>query len=144
MRSIFGTTLVLSAHPRTVLTLVIQVIQDSGSLLPAVINAVTLALADAGVPAYGLVAAAACGLRAGDHAAVVDLTSEEEPTLSLLCTGATISTSRDGWIFRQQSGAGSEEVMGALDASCHAGCDTMHSFMTLALRKKVEREVAAR
>lgn len=44
--------------PRTVVTLVVQIVHDAGSLWAAATNCCTLALADAGVPLLGLVSAA--------------------------------------------------------------------------------------
>ena len=65
LHDVFAAAILASAHPRAVVSVNVQVIHDGGSLLATVVNAVTLALADAGVPLLGLVAAVSCGLAAG-------------------------------------------------------------------------------
>jgi ribonuclease PH len=48
--------------PRAVISVVVQVIEDSGSLLSVAINATTLALMDAGVPMLSVVTSSTCAL----------------------------------------------------------------------------------
>eukprot|EP00898_Chlorokybus_atmophyticus_P005150 jgi/Chlat1/5636/Chrsp369S05386 len=50
----------LSLHPRTGISVVLQVVNDDGSVLVCAINAACAALVDAGVPLKGILAAASC------------------------------------------------------------------------------------
>lgn len=58
MRDVFEPAIARTVMPRTVVTLVVQIVHDAGSLWAAATNCCTLALADAGVPLLGLVSAA--------------------------------------------------------------------------------------
>ena len=49
-------------YPRAVISIVVQVLEDNGSILATAINAVTLALMDAGVPMRSVVTASTCAI----------------------------------------------------------------------------------
>jgi hypothetical protein len=66
VHAVFDGVIVSAAHPRTVINVDVQVIHDDGALLPAVLNCVTLALVDAGIPIDGMVAAVSAGLTRPD------------------------------------------------------------------------------
>jgi ribonuclease PH len=89
VRDAVGAVVAKSAMPRTVLTIVVQILHDGGSLLSAIINCCSLALVDAGVPLIAtLTAAQAVGSvirkEEGDsisvdlEALLLDPTKEEE------------------------------------------------------------------
>ncbi|KAK3235725.1 hypothetical protein CYMTET_54092 [Cymbomonas tetramitiformis] len=52
-----------SLHPRTGISVILQVLQNDGSVLACAINATSMALIDAGVPLKGLVAAVAIAVQ---------------------------------------------------------------------------------
>jgi hypothetical protein len=77
LRQIFESMILLSMHPRTVVSIVVQVLGDDGSLLSCATNAVCLALMDAGVPMKGLAMSVTCAqLDTGEQ--LLDPTSAEE------------------------------------------------------------------
>ncbi|PIA29250.1 hypothetical protein AQUCO_06100041v1 [Aquilegia coerulea] len=51
-----------TVNPNTTTSIILQVINDDGSLLPCAINAATAALVDAGIPLKHLAVAIACGI----------------------------------------------------------------------------------
>ncbi len=57
LRVLFEGAVVLSAHPRTIISIAVHLQADEGSLTAAAVNATTLALVDAGVPLHGMVGA---------------------------------------------------------------------------------------
>ena len=65
-------------HPRTAVTVVVQVLQDAGSLWACALNAAGAALLDAGVPLAGALAGAACAVPRGGGALLLDPSAEEE------------------------------------------------------------------
>jgi exosome complex component RRP46 len=52
----------LSLHPRTLISIIIQVLHDDGALLSASINAASLALIDAGIPLNSSPVSVSCAL----------------------------------------------------------------------------------
>mmetsp|Transcript_29832 Transcript_29832/g.62821 ORF Transcript_29832/g.62821 Transcript_29832/m.62821 type:complete len:254 (-) Transcript_29832:349-1110(-) len=68
---------VTSLHPRTAISIVIQIAEDDGSLLSAALNAACIALMHAGVPLHGFAAACTIAvMHSGD--AVLDPSSSEQ------------------------------------------------------------------
>lgn len=67
----------LTIHPNTTTSVIVQVIDDDGALLPCAINASCAALVDAGIPLKHLAVAIGCGLN--EHGSVMlDPTLAEE------------------------------------------------------------------
>lgn len=62
MRAAVDAVILSSLHPRTTIQIVVQVVQDDGSLLSTAVNAATLALLDAGIALKSVVVAASGGL----------------------------------------------------------------------------------
>lgn len=66
-----------SQFPRCCVSVVVQILHNDGALSSAMLNCVSLALLDAGLPCHGTLAAAACALDA-DGGLLLDPTAEEE------------------------------------------------------------------
>jgi ribonuclease PH len=92
LRQALAACLVLTAHPRKVLTIAVHVLADGGGAAAAAVNAAVLALADAGVPLRALASAVTLGVSssgggssggssssaaAGSETVQLDLTLEE-------------------------------------------------------------------
>ena len=60
LRRVAEATIVTSLHPRTLIRIVVQVMCDDGDVVCCAINAMVMALVDAGVPMRHLVAAVGC------------------------------------------------------------------------------------
>ncbi|PHT49811.1 Exosome complex exonuclease RRP46 -like protein [Capsicum baccatum] len=58
---------VLNVHPNTTTSIIIQVVNDDGALLPCAINALCAALVDAGIPLKHLAVAICCCLADSGH-----------------------------------------------------------------------------
>ncbi|CAN4127895.1 unnamed protein product [Withania somnifera] len=58
---------VLNVHPNTTTSIIIQVVNDDGALLPCAINALCAALVDAGIPLKHLAVAICCCLAESGH-----------------------------------------------------------------------------
>ncbi|XP_042463147.1 exosome complex exonuclease RRP46 homolog [Zingiber officinale] len=67
----------LTIHPNTTTSVIVQVVGDDGALLPCAINASCAALADAGIPLKYLAVAICCGLT-GSRSVILDPTKIEE------------------------------------------------------------------
>ena len=80
LRQVLAPVLVLSAHPRSVVTLSVHVQADDGSAPAVALNAAVLALVDAGVPLRGLLGAVTLGWGLGGGevpGAALDLSAAE-------------------------------------------------------------------
>lgn len=85
IRQTFEPVIMAEKFPRAVISIVVQVIEDNGSLLSVAINAVSLALLDAGVPMLAVVTSATCGMLA-DGGLILDPSRAEEEVNSNVTT----------------------------------------------------------
>lgn len=76
--STFQSAIVLTMHPRTQIHIVVQVVNDDGGLLAAVINATSLALVDAAIPMHFVAVASAALIAADGQPAVLDASAAQE------------------------------------------------------------------
>uniref|UniRef100_F1LSX7 Exosome component 5 n=1 Tax=Rattus norvegicus TaxID=10116 RepID=F1LSX7_RAT len=74
-------------HPRTSITVVLQVVSDTGSLLACCLNAACMALVDAGVPMRALFCGVTCALDP-DGNLVLDPTTKQEKEARAILTFA--------------------------------------------------------
>uniref|UniRef100_A0A4X1SLK3 Exosome complex component RRP46 n=2 Tax=Sus scrofa TaxID=9823 RepID=A0A4X1SLK3_PIG len=80
-------------HPRTSITVVLQVISDAGSLLACCLNAACMALVDAGVPMRALFCGVTCALDS-DGTFMLDPTAKQEKEARAVLTFALDSVER--------------------------------------------------
>nr|XP_039321584.1 exosome complex component RRP46 isoform X2 [Saimiri boliviensis boliviensis] len=80
-------------HPRTSITVVLQVVSDAGSLLACCLNAACIALVDAGVPMRALFCGVTCALDS-DGSLVLDPTSKQEKEARAVLTFALDNVER--------------------------------------------------
>ncbi|KAH7524179.1 hypothetical protein FEM48_Zijuj06G0091700 [Ziziphus jujuba var. spinosa] len=71
---------ILTINPNTMTSVIIQVVDDDGALLPCAINAACAALVDAGIPLKHLAVAICCGLAESGYV-ILDPTKLEEQVL---------------------------------------------------------------
>uniref|UniRef100_A0A8R1TQ00 Putative exosome complex component RRP41 n=1 Tax=Onchocerca volvulus TaxID=6282 RepID=A0A8R1TQ00_ONCVO len=90
MEKAFEAAILTENYPRSQIDVFCELLQADGSHLAACVNVGTLALADAGVPMRGLIAAASCACTP-DGLACVDVNSREEMGIIPRLTVATIS-----------------------------------------------------
>ncbi|XP_078431872.1 ribosomal protein S5 domain 2-like superfamily protein [Wolffia australiana] len=76
---------ILTIHPNTTISVILQVIGDSGALLPCAINASCMALMDAGIPLKHLAVSVSCGLTRGGSLILDPSKAEEEDLQGLVC-----------------------------------------------------------
>ncbi|KAM9317533.1 exosome complex component RRP46 isoform 2-T2 [Pholidichthys leucotaenia] len=93
LRQTCEASLLLSLHPRSSLTLVLQVLHDDGSLLSCCLNAACMALMDAGLPMSCLFCGVTCGIDS-EGQIVTDPTADQEKESRALMTFAIDSKER--------------------------------------------------
>uniref|UniRef100_A0A8C4N1V1 Exosome complex component RRP46 n=1 Tax=Eptatretus burgeri TaxID=7764 RepID=A0A8C4N1V1_EPTBU len=84
IRGVVEGTVLTELHPRTSITLVLQVVQDSGSLLACCMNAASLALIDAGLPMHCFFCGISCALHADGSISLEPVTSQEMESQALM------------------------------------------------------------
>ncbi|ODV95804.1 hypothetical protein PACTADRAFT_75027 [Pachysolen tannophilus NRRL Y-2460] len=81
----FEQIVIMKNYPRTIISISIVVLSQDGGLLPSCVNAITLALIDAGISMYDYVSSINVGLY--DTTPLLDLNHLEENDLSFLTLG---------------------------------------------------------
>ena len=138
-------SVVTENHPRTTISLTLQVVNDDGSLLAALICCASLCLIDAAIPLRGMLSASSCIIRAGSDV-LLDPTGIEERESVSSCTVAVLSPGSDN--------AADERVplfkfVGAADAlslshgrnRCVDACSVIQRIMTAAVAAKLSNRL---
>eukprot|EP00271_Cylindrocystis_brebissonii_P013038 TRINITY_DN32593_c0_g1_i1.p1 TRINITY_DN32593_c0_g1~~TRINITY_DN32593_c0_g1_i1.p1 ORF type:complete len:262 (+),score=47.39 TRINITY_DN32593_c0_g1_i1:547-1332(+) len=135
MRRSLESFLLLSLHPSTLITIIIQVVHDDGSLLSCAINAASAALADAGVAMRGLLFSVNCAIsRSG--VIIADPTLKEEQAaeasvclsfantklLVLDTNGNTMGTRDEAGEEREEEGVVASTTKGAMSVDDYFAC----------------------
>jgi ribonuclease PH len=104
IRQTFSPAILLENFPRAVISIVVQVVEDNGSVLSVAINAVSLALLDAGIPMLSVVTSATCAVFP-DGTLVLDPSSPEEEVLPSRSSMGTVAylTTKLWWICERYS-----------------------------------------
>lgn len=115
LRQIVEAAVMTHLHPRTVIQVVVQELNNDGSMLAVVINAVYVALLDAGVPLRHSFVAAAVATRL-DGTMLLDPTAADEEVCKSTCTFAY-----------RAGGSGDDQAAGdfALLSSVPGGCEVV-------------------
>ncbi|NWH77485.1 EXOS5 protein, partial [Piaya cayana] len=96
-------------HPRSAVTLVLQVLSDGGSLLSCCLNAACLGMLDAGLPLASLFCGVTCALDPAG-AVVLDPDARQEQEARAVLTFAIDSTERRVLMANTKGSCSVEEV----------------------------------
>lgn len=142
-----------SLHPRAEVQIVVQVAAEDGSVLPCAINAVTVALVDAGVPMKRMVAALNVAYKGGNVSLDPDRTEERaaEATCLVSVPSSTLRSEEHQGMDANDSTAGvlSCVVEGAVAVEAwersmdlaKKGCAKLLKFMNGSLGKGLRKQV---
>jgi exosome complex component MTR3 len=130
--------LLLNKFPRASVDAFITVLEDAGGVAAAAVCAVSLALAEAGIDAYDLVAA--CSAAAFGDRVVLDPSEEElrRPDLTAALT-LSLMPSLQQVTHVAQSGALSPRALDRLVAICTDGCAAVYARMRESLQAAAAR-----
>ncbi|KAF4324865.1 hypothetical protein BBO99_00001866 [Phytophthora kernoviae] len=141
IRETFTPIVLTDNFPRAVISIVVQVIEDNGSisfplyhLLAVAINAVSLALLDAGVPMLAVVTATSCGIFPDGNMYLDPTSVEEEQAVSWVTTAR--SSSSDGVLTCITNGLLSEEQYFACSEACQRASESVAAFFRIVQQKK--------
>jgi len=136
IRKTLENVIISSLHPRTLITIIIQVLHDDGSLMAASINAACLALMDAGIPLNATVAAVTCALK-NDGSFMLDPTEKEERAAEALLTFAFTSV-LDGIVTSFTQGTFKEEQYATCVEVAKASVVTLLSYFRKASEQQYQ------
>uniref|UniRef100_K3WUR4 Uncharacterized protein n=1 Tax=Globisporangium ultimum (strain ATCC 200006 / CBS 805.95 / DAOM BR144) TaxID=431595 RepID=K3WUR4_GLOUD len=134
IRQTFEPVIVADDFPRAVISIVVQ------HLLSVAINAVSLALLDAGVPMLSIVTSATCGLLPDGNLFLDPSLAEEELSTSLVTTAC--SSTNDGVLTSLTKGLLTEEQYFACSEACQRASESVHAFLRIVQQKKYPIEAA--
>ncbi|KFP06545.1 Exosome complex component RRP46, partial [Calypte anna] len=137
LRRTCETVLLGVLHPRSAITLVLQVLSDNGSLLSCCLNAASMALLDAGLPLSSLFCGVTCALDP-QGAIVLDPTAPQEQEARAVLTFAIDSVERKVVTVTTRGGCSMEEMQQCLAAAQRAA-DTIFQFYRDSVRKKYSK-----
>ncbi|KAI8072944.1 ribosomal protein S5 domain 2-type protein [Gongronella butleri] len=141
LRTTFEPMILTGMMPRTLLELVVQIEKDDGAALSAAINALTLALIDAGVPLKGMVSSLTCMIDSTSDAIVLDPTAEEAKNAASLHTFAfNPSITEPHMILTESTGQFSEKQLFACHDACFTASAKLNGFLRVSVETKKKKE----
>lgn len=124
-------------HPRSSITIVVQVVQDAGSLLSCCINAVCLALMDAGISMKCMVAAVSCAI-SEDGEVILDPTLKVAQVASSVMHFAFESKEKDVILSSTQGMCSPDQYLSCL-ASCQEASDKIFTFYRTSAERRFSK-----
>ncbi|CAM9677357.1 unnamed protein product [Ectocarpus sp. 12 AP-2014] len=130
-----------SRYPRTVVSVIVQVIVDDGAVLSAALNAATMALLNAGVEMTGMALSVTCCITAAvsGRSVLLDPCKVEEIDAAATAVVATLSAG-GGVLSCRAVGSMSQEEYFACCEAASLGTTAVRSFVRLSAEQKVNRE----
>ncbi|KAG2482386.1 hypothetical protein HYH03_018682 [Edaphochlamys debaryana] len=159
IRGVLEGVIPLGLHPRTSIMVVLQVIQEDGSVLACALNAAAAALVDAGVPLSSMFASVSCALAseggllldpdaAEEQAALArftfalpyhfDLTTKGAAAKAEAAEGGGEAVVSSAVLGARCGGDFSPEALLEALALCRAGCGRVAAFGRLSLAKSLQ------
>ncbi|ETV90976.1 hypothetical protein H310_14314 [Aphanomyces invadans] len=140
LKQTFDPIVYVENYPRAVISITVQVVEDDGSLLAVAINAVNLALLDAGIPMRSLVGAITCSiLDDGQLCLDPSLTEGDAATASVT---AAYAGKNDGILTSITTGLVNESQYFAASEICRRAIDSVLSFVRIAQESKFQKNAA--
>ncbi|XP_061454004.1 exosome complex component RRP46 isoform X3 [Rhineura floridana] len=124
-------------HPRSSITIVLQIVTDAGSLLASCLNATCMGLMDAGLPMNSLFCGVTCALDA-DGNITLDPTAKQEKEAQSVLTFAIDSTEKKVLMSNTKGTCSVEQLQQCVAASQRAA-DTIFQFYRDAAHRKYSK-----
>ncbi|XP_066494507.1 exosome complex component RRP46 [Tiliqua scincoides] len=121
-------------HPRSSITVVLQVVTDAGSLLSCCLNAACMGLVDAGLPMNSLFCGVTCALDA-DGNITLDPTAKQEKEAQAVLTFAIDSAEKKVLMSSTKGTCSVEQLQQCIAASQQAASTIFQFFRDSACRK---------
>ncbi|OUM66283.1 hypothetical protein PIROE2DRAFT_40917 [Piromyces sp. E2] len=138
VREAFSDVIIASLHPRTSISITVQITQDEGSIISTIINAVSLALIDAGIPLRSTLLSVTCAIQE-DGEILLDPTNEEMKNASSVHVFAFSNTSND-IVSSESTGTFSKEEYFKCADVCKLAVSSVLKFVHSAIEHKLQKE----
>jgi exosome complex component RRP41 len=122
-------------YPRTTIDIFIEVLRSDGSTRCSGLTAASVALADAGIPIRGLIAA--CAIGKIDGQIVIDLTGIEDQFGEADMPVAVLSETNEIVLLQMDGMFSEDEFKNALELALN-GCKKIHEIQKRSLREKYQ------
>ncbi|GAB5585684.1 exosome non-catalytic core subunit rrp46 [Umbelopsis nana] len=139
LRQAIEPTILSGMMPRTLIQIVVQIEQEDGNMLSTAVNAISLAMLDAGLPMSSMIASVAAAIDQEGNL-LLDPNSQELEDASSVHTFAFDNTSSYNLLLSQSSGTFSEDQYFECLEACKHASERVHSFIRAAVEKKIQKE----
>ncbi|KAI9478135.1 MAG: ribosomal protein S5 domain 2-type protein [Benjaminiella poitrasii] len=141
LRTAFEPIILAGMMPRTLVQIVVQILKDDGSVMAAAINAITLALLDAGIPMKQLAGAITLMIDQKTNELVLDPTLAELENAKSTHTFAFDNTHKKPFVLLSDSdGVFSEQEYFLCHDLAFEAIEKVHGFIRMAVESKKEKE----
>ncbi|CAO3627162.1 unnamed protein product [Cunninghamella blakesleeana] len=140
LKSTFEPIILTGLMPRTLVEIVVQVEKDDGSVLPAAVNGVNLALIDAGLPMKYMASSINCMIDKTNDEIILDPTLKELENASSVHTFAFSSIDLSHILLSNSHGQFSEIQYFACHDLCKEAVDKVNGFLRVSIDSKKEKE----
>ncbi|KAI9199386.1 ribosomal protein S5 domain 2-type protein [Polychytrium aggregatum] len=128
----------IALHPRTLIRITCQILNDDGSILSAALNATMLALVDSGIPLKCMVASTTCAVTANGQV-LLDPTRSEIETAKSVHIFAFESLSGN-LVANESIGPFTEKEYTACHQLCQAASEKIQAFMRASIERKLKKD----
>ncbi|KAI8575226.1 hypothetical protein K450DRAFT_262841 [Umbelopsis ramanniana AG] len=139
LRQTVEPTILSGMMPRTLIQIVVQIEQVDGNILSTAVNAISLAMLDAGLPMSSLVASVTAVIDPQDNI-LLDPSSQELENATSVHTFAFDNTSSYNLLLSHSAGAFSEDQYFSCMEACKHASERVHAFIRTAVEKKIQKE----
>ncbi|CAO3642141.1 unnamed protein product [Mucor fragilis] len=142
LRTAFEPVILGGMLPRTLVQIVIQITKDDGAILAASVNAITLALLDAGIPMAHMAAAITTMIDRKTNELVLDPTAVELENAKSVHTFAFDNASTKPKVLLSDSeGLFSQDEYFSCHDLCFEAVEKVQGFLRVAVESKKEKEL---
>lgn len=131
LQRLFKEAVLTHLYPRTVVDISLYVVAEDGGMLPACINAATLALVDAGIPMTDYVSG--CSAAMYGDSPLLDPCHAEELEVSFVTTGVIGKNSEELSLLKLENKMSLDRLEAAI-ATCISGCESIRGMMDAEVR----------
>ncbi|KAL1929938.1 hypothetical protein VTP01DRAFT_1092 [Rhizomucor pusillus] len=141
LRNAFEPVILGGLMPRTLVQIVVQILKDDGSVLAAAVNAISLALLDAGIPMKYMATAMSCMVDKNTKEIIMDPTAAELKNAASVHTFAFDSINKSAHALLSDSiGDFIPDEYFACHDKCFEAAGKVHSFLRLSVEEKKRKE----
>lgn len=133
VKETFSASILLNLFPQSQISIQVQVLQTDGGLTATILNCVSLAIIEAGIPCLDYVCAISCGVF--EETPLLDLNQIEEtcsPVLTVACM-----PNRNKVLTILTEGRIHTDLFQSMFQACQEGCSRLHSVFDASMKEHI-------